>query len=342
MTDHLTELRAKWDTALASGATDREWRAVGLSVAAPVRLLAAVRDQDSRISILVETPLQHAPKHRVRFQAEGISIIDERWIEDGLLRLAVTLERPDLRDIYEVLAIDVISVAAESASANKAIQNILRRLEAWQVCLRARHQGLQREELAGLLGELAMLERLAAEIGLPQAVAAWNGPLDGIHDFQAAGVAIEVKSALGLSRSIGISRLDQLDSEGLDQLLLARVRFHEAPEGATLPEIIVGLRTRIDRDHPALAAEFFDKIMRTGYLETDAEFYASIRAVLSEIQIFAIDSAFPRLTRDSVPPAILEASYVLDERQLAPSRISEDAFRALLGRMSDAYHMSNV
>lgn len=112
MTDHLTELRAKWDTALASGATDREWRAVGLSVAAPVRLLAAVRDQDSRISILVETPLQHAPKHRVRFQAEGISIIDERWIEDGLLRLAVTLERPDLRDIYEVLAIDVISVAA--------------------------------------------------------------------------------------------------------------------------------------------------------------------------------------------------------------------------------------
>ena len=193
-----------------------------------------------------------------------------------------------------------------------------------------------------MLGELAVLERLAAEIGLPRAVSAWIGPLDGIHDFQAAGVAVEVKSALGLSRSIGISRLDQLDSGGLDKLLLARVRFHEAPEGATLPEIIAGLRTRIDRDHPALATEFSDKIMRTGYLETDVEFYASIRTVLSEIQIFAIDRAFPRLTRESVPPAILEASYVLDERQLASSRISEDAFRALLGRMSDAYHMSNV
>ena len=30
-------------------------------------------------------------------------------------------------------------------------------------------------------------------------------------------------------------RLDQLDDQGLAQLILARAKFHETPEGATLP-----------------------------------------------------------------------------------------------------------
>jgi hypothetical protein len=292
--------------------------------------------------VLVETPLRNGPKHRVRFHAEGISIIDERWVEDGLSRLAVTLERPDLREVYEILVLDLISVAAASASAELAIQHILRRLEAWQACLRARRSGLQREELVGLLGELAVLERLAAEIGLPQAITAWNGPLGGIHDFQSAGVAIEVKSTIGVSHHIHMSRLDQLDTEGLHYLFLARARFHEAPEGLTLPELIAGLRTRISDTHPASMSEFSDKIMRTGYLDADAEFYASTRNVLMDIHAFEVREGFPRLTRASVASAIVEAAYSLDERQLAPFRMENEDVQARLRRMSDAYQMSDV
>ena len=101
MIDPLSELRAKWKEALALGAAGRQWRAVALSIPCCVRLLAGVRDRDGRISLLVETPVANAPKHRVRFQAEGISLIDERLIDDGLLRLAVTLERADLLDVFE-------------------------------------------------------------------------------------------------------------------------------------------------------------------------------------------------------------------------------------------------
>ena len=73
MSDLLAELRSKWDEAIASGAGGREWRAVALSQLSPVKLLAGIRDRDGRISVLVETAVRHAPKHRVRFQAEGIS-----------------------------------------------------------------------------------------------------------------------------------------------------------------------------------------------------------------------------------------------------------------------------
>ena len=132
----------------------------------------------------------------------------------------MTLERPDLRDIFEVLVVDLISVAAAAPSADLGIQHTVRRLEAWQACLRARRRGLEREAQTGLFGELAVLDMLANDIGLPDAISAWSGPADGIHDFQARGIAVEVKTAIGISHLIRIARLDQLDAEGLRQLVL--------------------------------------------------------------------------------------------------------------------------
>src|SRR3954454_2709548 len=102
MTPLLTELREKWREALASGAAGLQWRAKLLSIASPVKLLAAVRERDKRLGILLEAPLLDAPRHRVTFQAEGISVTDERSAEERLLRLAVILERMDLQNIFEV------------------------------------------------------------------------------------------------------------------------------------------------------------------------------------------------------------------------------------------------
>lgn len=336
MTDRLTELRSKWMQASKSGAAHRAWRAVALSIIAPVRLFAAVRDQDNRISILVETPVQHAPKHRIRFQAEGISVVDDRSIEEGLFRLAVTLERPDLGDIFEVLVIDLTSIAAAAPCAHLGIQHTVRRLEAWQACLRARRRGLEREEQTGLLGELAVLELLGNDIGLAEAIAAWTGPLGGIHDFHARGTAVEVKTAIGISHNIQIVRLDQLDVEGLRQLVLARVRFHEGPEGATLQELINVLRKKIEAECPASVQEFAEKLLRTGYLDADAEFYASTRTVLTDIHAFGVGNEFPRLVRATVPSAIMEATYSLDERQLTPFRMGNTEFRTAVRQMGGA------
>jgi hypothetical protein len=232
-----------------------------------------------------------------------------------------------------------LSGFATACSAQSAIQQILRRLESWQVCLRARRGRLQREEQAGLLGELAVLDKLAGEVGFPQAIAGWTGPVDGIHDFELGGLAIEVKSAIGVSHHVRISRLDQLDTEGLNHLILARARFHEAPEGLTLPEVIGGLRKIINDTHPASMDEFSDRIMRIGYLDADAEFYASTRTVLTDLHVFEVGDGFPRLTRAQVPPALIEAAYSLDEPQFGAFRMSDDAWHALLRGMTHTLHM---
>jgi hypothetical protein len=338
MTGLLDELRAKWNRALASPAGAREWRAIAIAGASPVGLLAAIRNNDGRIGILIETTLRHAPRRRVRFQAEGISLIDERSTAEGLLRLAVTLERADLRDIYEILVLDLISVASAAPSPDLAIQHTIRRLEAWQVCLQVRRRGLTREEQAGLLGELAVLELLQVEISVPAAIAAWRGPLGGIHDFQAAGTALEVKATIGLSQDIRISRLQQLDFTGLQALALVRARFQEGQGGMTLPEVIANLRQKIDKESPGAAPEFTDKLMRTGYLDADAEIYGATRTILHHMQGFRVTGDFPRLTAATVPPAIMDAAYSLDERQLGPFCLSHDELRRLMRSMSGLPH----
>jgi hypothetical protein len=334
MSDLLSELRSKWNQALASGAGRREWRGVALTAVSLVTLLAGIRDRDDRISILIESALQHGPRHRVRLQTEGVSLVDQRLNDEGTFRLAVTLERPDLRDIFEILVIDLITVAATPAMPEDCIARIIRRLEAWQACLRIRQRGLKREEQAGLVGELMIASLVAEEIGLPQALAAWSGPLDAVHDFQNEGVAIEVKTTLGISQQIRISLLDQLSSRGLEALLLARVRLQESPSGKTLPELVAAVRTVLAEKFPNAVASFEDKLLRAGYLDVDIDIYASTRNALNDIRVFHVTEAFPRLTRESLPPAIVEAAYFLDERQLAAHRLSEFDFRSAIRRMS--------
>ena len=228
---------------------------------------------------------------------------------------------------------DLIGVTAASASPDQSVVRIVRRLEAWQACLRIRQRGLTREEQAGLIGELVVALLAAEENDLAQALDVWLGPLDALHDFQNAGVAIEVKTTVGVSQEIRISRLDQLNSRGLESLLLARVRLQEAPTGRTLPEFVAAIRTTLSEKFPNAVASFEDKIMRAGYLDADSDLYGSMRTIPDDIRFFQVTEEFPRLAREKLPPAIVEAAYSLDERQLAGHRLEERQFRIALRRM---------
>jgi hypothetical protein len=215
------------------------------------------------------------------------------------------------------------------------VQRTMRRLGGWQACLHARKRGLEREEVVGLLGELAVIELVGEQTGFAVAISAWSGPADGIHDFNGVGVAVEVKATVGLSHHLRISRLDQLDGTGLRALVLLRARFHEAPDGLTLPEVIGGLRAKVEKSSLAAAGDFKDKLMRVGYLDADADIYGSMRVKLDDLQGFRVSDDFPRLTSATVPSPIVDASYSLDERQLSPFGLSDEELRTLMREMSE-------
>jgi hypothetical protein len=325
MTVTREELAAKWRDAALAGPGGREWRAVALSARSPLAFLAGVREPDGRIALLLEAPLDAAPAAPFRLHAEGVSVSDQRRPDEALFRLAVTLEREELRDVFEVLVLDVIAIASAAASPAAAARDVARRLEAWQACLRRRRARLSREQQTGLMGELEVLRLVAAEIGHAPAVDAWLGPLDGLHDFSREGKAIEVKSILGVGHTFRVSEAGQLETAGLTRLVVARPRFQEAPDGRSLADMVAALREEFRRDAASALGMLDDKLLRAGFIESEAGDGA--RAVLHDLYAFDVAEGFPRITAGSIPPGILDLSYTLDERALARFRIDVDALR---------------
>jgi hypothetical protein len=326
------ELSSKWREAAMTARGGHEWRGVLLSIAAPVRLLAAVREPDDRLTLLLEGPVSAAPASRVRFEAHGLSLTDQRRSDEKLFRLALTLERSELEDVFEALCADLISVALVSASAPAAFGGITKRLEAWQACLRARKAGLSQEEQTGLLGELTALKMIAETAGYLRAVQAWKGPLDGIHDFEDSGLAIEVKSVLGIGTYLHISRIDQLEFAGLSQLVIARLRFRQGQDGEDLPSYVNRVRAEIVGKHPASLAEFEDKLLRAGYLDIDSQLYRETLFMQEGFCCYSVDHDFPRLLRQEIPAAIVDGSYTIDERAISQFKKSEAEFRQTLNK----------
>lgn len=324
------ELRSKWQAAAEVGSAGSEWRAIALSIAAPVKLLAGIREPDARIALLLETPLSTAPRTVLRTQSEAVSLTDQRRQEEGLMRLAITLERDDSTDVFEVLVADLAEVASNTTSPQSAIATIVRQLEAWQACLRSHRRGLSREEQIGLLGELAILRLVAEELGLSHAVASWKGPLDAIHDFSHAGTALEVKAVLGAGNHLRISKLNQLETEGLNRLLVVRPRFRELPDGPTITDLIASLRTVITQQAAEVLSDFDELLIRAGVRDTSPHGDQLLRAELESILAYDVREEFPRLTFESVPIGIVDGTYVVDERAVASFCIDQTELRKIV------------
>jgi hypothetical protein len=151
------------------------------------------------------------------------------------------------------------------------------------------------------------------EAGLPSAVAieGWLGPINGIQDFALGGGAVEVKTTIataGFPATIG--SLDQMDDSSRQPLFLAAVRICLNATGMSLPTIIDDMRTLLSED-PAARHTFNIKLIHAGYLDAVSEHYKRSFAHVST-RIFHVAEGFPRLTRASVPPQIIQARYELD------------------------------
>jgi hypothetical protein len=146
--------------------------------------------------------------------------------------------------------------------------------------------------LVGLLGELQVLAKLLEhDDGL---LAAWRAPADGLHDFEWRGRAIEVKTSLGPSAQVRISRLDQLDDAGLDQLHLLHVRLFEDPAGVTLNQVVAGIHVLMPAE--AVRRDFQNALLRHGLPPGDDIASSSLRVTLHSMSVWRVTDGFGVMT----------------------------------------------
>lgn len=115
------------------------------------------------------------------------------------------------------------------------------------------------------------------------------------------------------------------------------MKFQETPGGATLLEVVGRLRQALAVSAPSSVPEFEERLMRAGYLDADQELYGFTRTALGELRAFSVREGFPRLTAQSVPPGIIEASYAIDEGQFVAFRLTQEELSEALRQMGGAH-----
>lgn len=334
MTPAQEQLTAGWAKLAHGPSGPREWRAVRLEIPHVLTIFASIRENDGTRAILFECPIATAPSWRVRFESEGLALVDERDVGEHVMRVALVLERPDLESIVLVIAEDLINSSLMAETPLQAVAAIAERLLAWQTCLKVRREGLSYQRMLGLFGELVVMERLAAEGRLDLVVPGWTGPDRGIHDFERAGQAIEVKTSSGLAGLVNVTALDQLDNGGLGALTLCRVAVVRDDDGEDLREVVARVRTEADRFGHGVRQTLDRGLLLSGYIDADVATDQLEKLSVVAIEGYDVREGFPRLTSQTVSPGIVAAEYRLDLASAVNHRMNAADLELVLGNFS--------
>jgi hypothetical protein len=303
---HWAALEAKQTTG------ERRLRVAELSVDTGNGPLAVAVDHDGHRHLLV-------PIHthiKVRTGLDGpVLRLRKRPLEDAesyQTYADLGCLRDDLNDLFTELCVDVLEETVELP--DNPVKALYRVLDRWKSLFRTQGPPLGPEELAGLFGELTVLNRLLAKD--PSAHRIWHGPERYRHDFSAGFNAVEVKaSSSSEGRRPRIHGLDQLEAPDGGTLCLAWFRLHRTTTSGVGTRFVesVDEALRLCDDEGAL----LELLAKAGYRLADADLYADVRFAIGEERWYRVDADFPGLTGEAlttagVPVSVLDVEYTID------------------------------
>lgn len=245
--------------------------------------------------------------------------------------LDVVCGRAELRWLFSTFVADILLRVEREPSRSCA--TIARScFSAWRALFVGSERRLTPKQLAGLFGELTLLERL---LGVSQtAVACWRGPYREPHDFVGTRQHVEVKTTLSSEDEVvHIHGLKQLTPVEGVPLHLAHFRVEMPSEhGISVPALVDRLRAEDE------SGKLDTLLSHAGYHESHRSSYAEIPFELVGENWYAVVGAFPRLTAETFPdgqvPIGLDGfSYSLDLSAAGAPPLSTDAVATVIGAM---------
>ncbi|MEU8230046.1 PD-(D/E)XK motif protein [Actinoplanes sp. NPDC048967] len=315
------------------------WRALGavqrgtawLTSALPVEsaglpMLCAIGPDGNR-HLLVPLPPGDRPRPDLRSAAVHLLPLTLEPEARPVHYADLVLLRADLAEIFTGLCADVLAaLAAEPDDVLVAIGQVL---GGWRELLRSGSK-LGIEQLAGLFGELTVLNRL---LDLrPDLLKSWQGPLRAPQDFVLNASAIEVKAtASSEGRIVRIHGIDQLAAPA-GGLMLWWLRLDTGDTGGiAVPELIRSTARRLDRPQ-----DLWQLLARSGYFMADADRYKGLHFTVVEEAHYRVAEDFPRIVAASLasdlPPGVSDVRYAVD-LNFAPAPMQEDEVADFLDSM---------
>ena len=175
---------------------------------------------------------------------------------------------------------------------------------------------LRKEELLGLFGEVWFLSRwLLPTVGLERGTTMWRGPTGARNDFEAPGLAIEVKTSGKLDGSHQIHGLEQLLEPAGGVLLLFSLAVREEASGVeSLPRLVTDVRATLAADQSQLVL-FESMLLAAGYEDAHAPEYEKVQLRIRGQGLYRVSKGFPRLVPASIvsglPVGVSSVTYEL-------------------------------
>ena len=245
--------------------------------------------------------------------------INQRKRKDGGFNLSLSLLSENETAVFIEMCRDLLSFAEGAQDESEALKNFWQRYKHWQNLFTvAKDDLLSDERQRGLIGELLFLrEQIMNGRPLKEAVAGWLGPLKEHQDFSYGETWFEIKTVTEQAEKVRIPSLEQLSLKTPGELIVYRLA--KTSDGFTLNSLVKNLSDLLEKN-PSSAQRFEVLLFQTGYVEREEYDEQSYR--LAENMRFVVDEKFPRLTKDILPSAIVEASYTLNLRELEEEFLS--------------------
>ena len=329
------ELLIAWK-AFDNNKTSEGWQTIPLSRSGPCRLFAGRHFPGNEEGLLIGFKSLNFSQFSQLPKGKGfvVSKADLGKEGDGIEWIVLTRQIGANLDLFILMVNDVISTldSLSSASDEKIFTIFLSRIRAWQDFMRRDGQSvLTQQEEIGLFGELELFRNLV-ELGASpeQIVNAWEGPLNGVHDFSFLACAIEVKTTTSLVNfTITVGSLDQLDPLIKSPLYLAAVRLEESPSGKSITNQILELRNFFTDDYESLFM-FNTKILQAGFLDSSADRYSK-KFLKNEIFLMEVSDQFPYMSKNNVKKGIINAVYEIDLDNIGVSKFNANQVLEQLG-----------
>ncbi|MCA1832556.1 MAG: PD-(D/E)XK motif protein [Actinomycetota bacterium] len=326
------ELNERWENLEAAGATaSGGLHTIDIPVATHDGDLLLGAGPGGRRLLVPLAADQHATFKEDR-RSSALLLLKRQLERNGALWWYADLScpQPQLNHVFVALIVDVL--ARIEVNPDKGLMAMRRCMTEWRALFASRERVLTVRELAGLFGELMILQRLLERD--PDCLELWRGPLHEPHDFSNGIRAVEVKASLADEGHIfQVHGLEQLQPPPTGSLLLAHLRIAQTlEEGSTVPDLVATCREL------SATGGFGARIEGSGYNTEHEESYRKISFELLEQSWFEVVDDFPRIVPESFgsggkPEGITAVAYDVDLAGIAVTPLSEEAVEAHLVEM---------
>lgn len=279
-------------------------------------------DEGGRLFLAFRTKKRpHIPELKTSaFDSQISQRPDKTWLY--MLRLVEN----KLISVFETLCIDLVNEVSITEKEEAAINLLKKRVRSWEKLFAASFDGLlNRSQVIGLIGELTLLLDLIGSRKLSQAsaLAAWQGPYGSDQDFIMVDSAIETKTIRDDLNEVGISNIEQLNTDRFPQLQLVVYRYRDvAPEDTSAISLNVladKVASKFSHD-PILLHEFKTLMLEVGYVYQES--YDQLAISIVNKDAYAITDNFPRLTPSMLIKGVTEVKYQISLLYTDPFKLT--------------------